>query len=273
MTMQAEAQTALTPEEALIRKHGGDIASAIRALEDLQLRAQSKASKPAVDGPIVIDVDGVSKSYKVGKHTVQALDAVSLQIRQGEYVALTGPSGSGKSTLMQLIGALDRPSSGTLTVNDQQTSKMPDRKLSVFRNQTIGFVFQFFYLQPFLNLERNLEVPGIFARTKRGLRKERATELAESVSLSDRLRHLPNELSGGQMQRAAIARALLNNPAILLADEPTGNLDRENALAIMDLFDAIRTTYGTTVVVVSHDAELAQRADREVRLRDGKVVS
>lgn len=262
-------------EEELLNKYEGDIHKLVDALEKIRIDQNKrvrveKPKKPL--GDEVISVSSVTKRYKIGRQSVDALKNVSLQVRQGEYVALTGPSGSGKSTLLQLIGALDKPSDGVVAVDGQDISRLSDRKLSVFRNKTIGFVFQFFYLQPFLTLARNLEVPGMFARTNRKERRTQAETLAENVSLSDRLTHLPNELSGGQMQRAAIARALLNNPKIILADEPTGNLDRENAFAIMDLFDVIREKYGTTVIVVTHDAELASRADREIKLRDGEVV-
>lgn len=261
-----------SPELTILEKYDGDISKILDALEKLK-GSESKHRAKKATGEVVISLQKTFKTYKIGRQRVDALQNVDIEIRQGEYVALTGPSGSGKSTLLQLIGALDKPTSGVVMVNGQDISKLSDRKLSVFRNKTIGFVFQFFYLQPFLSLQRNLEVPGMFARTKRRVRKEQAIKLATSVSLSDRLSHLPNELSGGQMQRAAIARALLNSPKIILADEPTGNLDRENAFAIMDMFDKVRAAYGTTVVVVTHDSELAARADREIRLRDGKVQS
>lgn len=258
-------------EQQVLDKYDGDVTKLLDALEKLKTSSKKKTRKQS--GEVVISLQNTSKSYKIGRQHVEALKDVSFEIQQGEYVALTGPSGSGKSTLLQLIGALDKSSEGIVMVNGQDVAKLSDRKLSVFRNKTIGFVFQFFYLQPFLTLQRNLEVPAMFARTKRVVRKEQSAKLADKVSLSDRLNHLPNELSGGQMQRAAIARALLNNPKIILADEPTGNLDRENAFAIMDLFDKIREQFGTTVIVVTHDRELAARADREIRLRDGRIVS
>lgn len=259
-------------EQQLLDKYDGDISKLLEVLEKLSVSGK-KSKRSKATGPTVIALTDVTKSYKVGRQKVEALHGVSLEIRQGEYVALTGPSGSGKSTLLQLVGALDKPTDGTVVVNDQNIAKLSDRKLAIFRNKTIGFVFQFFYLQPFLTLKTNLEVPSMFARTRRSQRQARADELAERVSLSDRLKHLPNELSGGQMQRAAIARALMNNPKIILADEPTGNLDRKNAFAIMDLFDTVREQFGTTIIVVTHDSGLAARADREIRLRDGKVVS
>jgi ABC-type lipoprotein export system ATPase subunit len=228
--------------------------------------------KIANTNPVVVRIEDVSKQYKLGRQHVAALKKVSLQIREGEFVALTGPSGSGKSTLLQLIGGLDKPSDGRVVINEHDISRLSDRKLSVFRNKTIGFVFQFFYLQPFLSLQTNLEVPGMFARTKPRERRGRSQELAGKVGLSERLKHRPKELSGGQMQRAAIARALLNSPKIVLADEPTGNLDSANGQAIIDLFEEIRNTYGTTIVVVTHDPKIAARADREIILKDGEVA-
>jgi len=224
-------------------------------------------------GPTLIAVDNVTKEYKVGRQKIAALHGVSLQIHEGEFVAITGSSGSGKSTLLQLMGGLDKPTSGAITIAGANLNKMSDHKLSRFRGQTIGFVFQFFYLQPFLTLQRNLEVPGMFARTKGRERRERVRELAEAVGLSERLQHLPKELSGGQIQRAAIARALLNNPKVILADEPTGNLDSANGTAIIDLFEKIRKDYGTTIVIVTHDYSIAQRADRRIAMSDGMVVA
>lgn len=231
-------------------------------------------SKPKFEptGKVVISVNNLVKAYKIGKQKIQALNGVSTNIYEGEIVAITGASGSGKSTLLQLIGGLDKPSSGTITVNDNLISHMSDRKLSNFRNRTIGFVFQFFYLQPFLKLEKNLEIAGMPMRTKHKKRIEAATKLAAAVGLSDRLKHYPKEISGGQLQRAAIARALLNNPKIILADEPTGNLDSANGRAIIDLFEQIRKDFNTTIVIVTHDPIIAKRADRVINLVDGKIA-
>lgn len=265
------AHTEQTLEEKLLEKYSGDIDALVHQLETIKERHKN-GKKQREYGDVVIEMKAVAKQYRVGRQKVAALKGVSSKIRQGEFVAVTGPSGSGKSTFLQIIGALDKPSSGEVLVNGRNIEKLSDRKLSVFRGQTIGFVFQFFYLQPFLNLQRNLEVPSMFAHKKRVERRKNSIALSDKVGLSDRLKHLPNELSGGQMQRAAIARALMNNPKILLADEPTGNLDRENAFAIMDLFDAVRTEFGTTIIVVTHDKELAARADREIAMRDGQVV-
>ncbi len=235
-------------------------------------RSKGKVKVPA-NAPVVVEATDLTKSYKLGSENIAALDKVNIKIQQGEFIAITGESGSGKSTLLQLIGALDKPSEGTLLVDGQEIKGLSDSKLSVFRNRTIGFVFQFFYLQPFLTTEVNLEVPGMFAKTPKAERKERASELASAVGLSDRLQHLPKELSGGQMQRAAIARALLNKPKILLADEPTGNLDSANSQSIIELFEKVRNQFGTTVIIVTHDHNIAARADREITLKDGKVTS
>ncbi|HEV7952218.1 MAG TPA: ABC transporter ATP-binding protein, partial [Candidatus Saccharimonadales bacterium] len=224
------------------------------------------------DGPVVVDLQDVKKTYKIGRQKITALNGVSLQIRQGEFIALTGASGSGKSTLLQIIGGLDKPTEGTVIVDGADLKKMRDGKLSQFRNRTIGFVFQFFYLQPFLRVGTNLEVPGMFARTKRRVRRQNIQQLAQAVGIEDRLAHLPRELSGGQMQRAAVARALLNRPKILLADEPTGNLDSTNSKAIIELFQSIRRDFGTTIIIVTHDATIAAQADREIRLQDGVKI-
>lgn len=248
--------------------------NADRAVAVVRQVAQSRVSKPQVvhNGEVIVHVDNLSKTYKVGHTNVEALKNISLDVYKGEFIAITGTSGSGKSTLLQLIGGLDRPKSGAVVVQGQNLAKLHDGKLSRFRNRTIGFVFQFFYLQPFLNLQTNIEVPAIFARVPRKKRAERSRELAQIVGLTDRLKHLPRELSGGQMQRAAIARALQNNPGLLLADEPTGNLDRTNALAIFELFKDIRDKHGTTVIVVTHDMELADMADRTIHMSDGVLV-
>ncbi len=265
-----------------LARFDGDLEAAIAAL-----RAAAGTGTPATTAPIptprrparprsgraLIDVTDLRKTYTVGRQKIQALDGVSLTIDEGEFVALVGASGSGKSTLLQLIGGLDKPSAGRIVVDGADIGRMRDAKLSTFRNSTIGFVFQFFYLQPFLQLVTNTEVPGMFAGTKRGPRREHALSLIDEVGLTERAKHRPREMSGGQMQRAAIARALLNRPKLLLADEPTGNLDSVTGATIMDLFEQIRDESGTTVVMVTHDEEMAARADRTIRLRDGLIVS
>jgi ABC-type lipoprotein export system ATPase subunit len=221
---------------------------------------------------IIIDASSIVKSYKVKKQIIPAVNGVSLQIYEGEFVALMGASGSGKSTLLQLLGGLDKPTSGNIIIDGVNIEKLSDRKLSRFRGKMIGFVFQFFYLQPFLRLSRNIEVPGMFARMKRKQRKMRIQQLAEIVGLADRLDHFPSELSGGQIQRTAIIRALFNQPKILLADEPTGNLDSQNGAAILDLFDQVRRQFGTTIIVATHDPTIAARADRTITLKDGALL-
>lgn len=266
----------------LLAAFDGDVESAIAAV-----RAQTSTPPPeAVTAPrphltreprprsgrTLVEVSDLRKTYKVGGQQIRALDGVSLTIDEGEFVALVGASGSGKSTLLQLLGGLDKPSSGRIVVDGADIGRMRDGRLSTFRNSTIGFVFQFFYLQPFLHLVTNTEVPGMFAHAKRGPRRERALELVDRVGLSDRAKHRPREMSGGQMQRAAIARALLNSPKLLLADEPTGNLDSATGASIMDLFEQIREESGTTIVMVTHDEDMAARADRSIRLRDGLVL-
>ena len=221
--------------------------------------------------PIAIRATNVIKKYKVGKQIIRAIDDVSVDIHEGEFVALVGPSGSGKSTLLHLLGGLDKPTSGEIVVGGKNVSSMNDRQLSKFRNQTIGFVFQSFYLQPFLTLRRNIEVASMPQRMGRAERKLRIESLARQVGLYDRLSHRPHELSGGQIQRTAIARALLNRPAIILADEPTGNLDSANSRDIISLFQQIREQYHATIIIATHDNEIAAQADRVIALKDGRL--
>ncbi len=221
--------------------------------------------------PIAIRATNVIKKYKVGKQIIRAIDDVSVDIHEGEFVALVGPSGSGKSTLLHLLGGLDKPTSGEIVVGGKNVSSMNDRQLSKFRNQTIGFVFQSFYLQPFLTLRRNIEVASMPQRMKQAERKLRIESLARQVGLYDRLSHRPHELSGGQIQRAAIARALLNRPSIILADEPTGNLDSANSRDIISLFQQIREQYHATIIIATHDNEIAAQADRVIALKDGRL--
>lgn len=220
----------------------------------------------------LITTKSLTKRYRVGGHDLLATDNVSITINQGEFVAIIGESGSGKSTLLQLLGGLDKPTSGSVTIGGVDITNLSDGKLSKFRSQTIGFVFQSFYLQPFLTLRRNIEVAAMPGRMKRGIRRARTDQLAEQVGLADRLDYYPRQLSGGQIQRVAIARALFNKPPILLADEPTGNLDSQNSRGIIALFRQICDEWGTTVVVVTHSREVAMIADRVVTVKDGAIV-
>lgn len=254
----------------------GDAVKAVYGIRSYTQDTRTKVAKNTKSNPhssdaVVISVKNLEKSYKIGRQKVNAINNVSLDIHKGEFVAITGASGSGKSTLLQLIGGLDKPTSGSIEINGSKLGTMSDRKLSKFRNQTIGFVFQFFYLQPFLNLKRNIEVASMPSRMKNVERNKRIEQLAAQVGLSERLKHLPRELSGGQIQRVAIARALLNNPSIILADEPTGNLDSQNGKSIIDLFQTIRSQTGATVVVATHDQDIAEQADRIIHIQDGAI--
>lgn len=221
---------------------------------------------------VMISTKSLTKRYRVGGHDLLATNNVSLSINRGEFVAIVGESGSGKSTLLQLLGGLDKPTSGSIVVNGVEVTGLSDGKLSQFRNRTIGFVFQSFYLQPFLTLRRNIEVAAMPGRMERDIRRARTDRLAEQVGLADRLDYYPRQLSGGQIQRVAIARALFNKPPILLADEPTGNLDSQNSRGVIALFRQICDEWGTTVVVVTHSREVAMVADRVVTVKDGAIV-
>jgi len=220
----------------------------------------------------LILIDQLARRYEMGSETVHALRGVSLSIERGEYVAIMGPSGSGKSTLMNLIGCLDTPSDGTYQLNGIDVSEMDDNALADVRNREIGFVFQTFNLLARSTALHNVELPLIYAGVPFDERREQAVEALEQVGLGDRMLHKPNELSGGQRQRVAIARALVTNPSIILADEPTGNLDSKTGEEILDLFDEL-SARGNTLIVVTHEEEVARRARRMIRIRDGLVAS
>src|SRR4029079_10290474 len=220
----------------------------------------------------VIHLNKIRKSYFMGKMELEVLKGIALDILRNEYVALMGPSGSGKSTLMNILGCLDTPTSGTYILNGHDVSQMPDNDLANVRNKEIGFVFQQFNLLPRLTAAENVALPLVYAGISKKRRTEIAMEVLEKVSLTDRSHHKPNELSGGQCQRVAIARALVNNPSIILADEPTGNLDTKTSIEIMDIFSKIQAA-GNTVVLVTHEEDIANYAHRIVRLRDGLIES
>ena len=220
----------------------------------------------------IIHLDNIQKSYFMGKQELQVLKGISLDILKNEYVALMGPSGSGKSTLMNIIGCLDTPSGGRYILNKKDVSQMEDNSLAEVRNKEIGFVFQQFNLLPRLTALENVALPLVYAGMSRKLRNEKAMHVMEMVSLTDRSHHKPNELSGGQCQRVAIARALVNDPSIILADEPTGNLDTKTSYEIMGIFDEIYKN-GNTIITVTHEEDIANHARRIVRLRDGVIES
>ena len=223
-------------------------------------------------GPVVIDIENITKNYVMGKETVHALRGVSLQIQRNEYIAVMGPSGSGKSTLMNMVGCLDTPTSGRYDFNGRNVAEMDDDELAAIRNREIGFVFQTFNLLPRSDSLRNVELPLIYAGMDPQTREERATQALIDVGLGDRLHHKPNELSGGQRQRVAIARALVNKPSIILADEPTGNLDSKTGEEIMALLEDLYHR-GNTIILVTHERDIAAHARRKVRLRDGVIES
>ncbi len=219
---------------------------------------------------MLIDLNNIQKDYEIGTQVVHALNAISLQIEKGEYVAIMGPSGSGKSTLMNLLGCLDTPTSGEYHLNNNSVSSMNDDELADIRNREIGFVFQTFNLLPRATALHNVELPLIYNGTPAGSRKNHAEEALQKVGLADRMHHRPNELSGGQRQRVAIARALVNKPSIILADEPTGNLDTRTGDEIMEIFESLHET-GNTIILVTHEEYIAEHSDRIIRLRDGIV--
>ncbi|MBP6041370.1 MAG: ABC transporter ATP-binding protein [Flavobacterium sp.] len=220
----------------------------------------------------LIKISNIKRDFVLGNEIVYVLKGIDLEINKGEYVALMGPSGSGKSTLMNLLGCLDTPTSGTYILNGKDVSQMKDDELAEIRNKEIGFVFQTFNLLPRTTALDNVALPMIYAGYSKSERNERATEVLKQVNLADRMDHQPNQLSGGQRQRVAVARALVNKPSIILADEPTGNLDSKTSVEIMKLFGDIHAS-GNTVILVTHEEEIAAYANRVIRLRDGLIES
>ncbi len=219
----------------------------------------------------MIDLSNITKTYRMGAVDITVLAGVSLSIQRGELIAIMGPSGSGKSTLMNIIGCLDRPTSGVYRFEDREISTLTDDELASVRNVKIGFVFQTFNLLPRFSALKNVEVPLIYSGVPARLRKERAIPMLQQVGLSDRMQHKPTELSGGQQQRVAIARALINNPPLLLADEPTGNLDSRSGEEILNILTGLNQQ-GVTIVIVTHDKDVAARCKRTINLRDGQIV-
>ena len=219
----------------------------------------------------LISLKNIHKIYNVGGEEVRALDGIDLNIQENEYLAIMGPSGSGKSTLMNMIGCLDTPTSGLYEFEGEMVQVMDDAQLASIRNRKIGFVFQTFNLLPKATAQHNVEIPLVYANIRKDQRTEMASKALDSVGLSDRSHHKPNELSGGQRQRVAIARALVNNPSIILADEPTGNLDSKSGNEIMNILDDLHDR-GNTIILVTHEDQIAQHAHRVIRLFDGKII-
>jgi putative ABC transport system ATP-binding protein len=220
----------------------------------------------------MIELHDVWRLYRMGRETINALAGINLEIQQGEFVSIVGPSGSGKSTLLNIVGGLDSPTSGTIEVDGQDLSKASDKELSSYRNKKVGFVFQTFNLQPTYSALENVSLPLVFARVPLRKRNQIAREIMTTVGLSRRSKHTPSQLSGGERQRVAIARALVNNPRILLADEPTGNLDSKTGEQIMELLTSLNKERGITLLLVTHDLKTAEHADRMIQMLDGKIA-
>ena len=220
----------------------------------------------------VVRLENVVKTYSMGESEVHALQGISFKIEQGEFLSIMGPSGSGKSTCMNMIGCLDRPTSGLVEINGKETAKMTEKELAVLRNQTVGFVFQQYHLIASMNVLENVMLPLKYAHVEKAQRVERAKEALAAVGLGDRMKHRPHELSGGQKQRVAIARAMVTQPKILLADEPTGALDSATGKQVMELFTKINKEQGTTVIIVTHDPRIGESTKRCIKILDGQLV-
>lgn len=221
---------------------------------------------------LIVDLEGVVKTYRKGRERVEVLHELDLEISAGEFAALMGPSGSGKTTLLNLIGGLDKPTAGSITVSGQRIDQLGSRALARWRSEHVGFIFQFYNLMPVLTAQRNVELPLLLKKMSAKERRERARTALEIVGLSDRAKHLPRELSGGQEQRVAIARAIVSDPDILLADEPTGDLDRDTASEILDLLGTLNQRHGKTILMVTHDPVAAERAGRTVHMDKGSLL-
>ncbi len=219
----------------------------------------------------VLKVENLRKVYGKGDSEVRALDGVSFTVAKGEFIAIIGASGSGKSTLLHLLGGLDRPTSGKVIINDMEIYNQNENSLSIFRRRNIGFIFQFFNLMPILNVEENISLPALLDNEK--VDKKYLDEIIKIIGLEERRKHIPSELSGGQQQRASIARALINKPSIILADEPTGNLDSKNSKEVIELLKATAKKYNQTLLLITHDSRIAEQADRIITLSDGKIKS
>lgn len=231
--------------------------------------------KPTLGRPkdeLIVEVKNLCKNYKFGTEITKALQDVSLSIKKGEMVAIMGPSGSGKSTFLNILAGLEKPTSGSINVAGYEVAKLTDNQASQFRNRVLGFIFQFFYLQPFLRIRENVEIPLFFADIPKSKRYLKSKKLLQDVGLESKQNYLPKHLSGGQMQRIAIIRALINEPQIILADEPTGNLDRKTGNDVMSLLADINRESGTTIIIVTHDEKIAEQTHRVIKFEDGKII-